>query len=158
MMMIMMIMMMMMMMIRDVGTNDYEGFVPPDDNWVPQRFTTMLSKDDFHAFIRRREPFIISYNDVGLMEDALEWNTAQWRHPSTGTQYLIDKVSQIYTLMMMTTIDDDNDDDDSDSDEIVMIVMMMKVVIVIIMIVMMIDGDEDGWMLLTMITALHYHP
>ena len=83
-------------MIRDVGTNDYEGFVPPDDNWMPQRFTTMLSKDDFHAFIRRREPFIISYSDVGLMEDALGWNTAQWRHPSTGTQYLIDKVSQIY--------------------------------------------------------------
>ena len=113
----MMMMIMMMMMIRDVGTNDYEGFVPPDDNWVPQRFTTMLSKDDFHAFIRRREPFIISFNDVGLMEDALGWNTAQWRHPSTGTQYLIDKVSQIYTLMMMTTIDDDNDDDDSDSDD-----------------------------------------
>jgi len=90
-------------MIRDVGTNDYKGFVPPDDNWMPQRFTTMLSKDDFHAFIRRREPFIISYSDVGLMEDALGWNTAQWRHPSTGTQYLIDKVSHLHT------IDDDDD-------------------------------------------------
>lgn len=50
------------------GKNKYNGFVPLKDSdgsqWQPRRFDRLLSAENFEGFVRRREPFIISFGSI----------------------------------------------------------------------------------------------
>lgn len=75
-------------LVSRLATNDYAGYRPAQSSWKPQEFPSMMSSAEFRAFVRRREPFIISFGDLQSMSAGLGWGIHRW----TNLTYLLNKV------------------------------------------------------------------